>query len=90
MCPAGLGGWKAAVEVRVRASVTLRFEDARTARAVARATEVDNPARGVEQALAGRVVEFNLDPAAPRSLRESLDDWLRCAAAAAESARRAR
>ncbi len=74
--------------VRIAAQVELRFDTARTAAAVALATAVDNPPKGVRQRQAGRVVRFEAAPASPRSLRQTLDDWLRCAAAAAEATHR--
>ena len=71
------------------AQVVLTFDSARTAAAVARSTAVDNPPAGVRQRQAGRIVRFETGPLPPRSVRHTLDDWLRCAAAAAEAARRA-
>ncbi len=76
--------------VRLRATVTLNLPDEKTARAVASATSVDNPRRGLSQRARGRTVELRASAASARSLRETLDDWLRCATAAAEAARRAR
>ncbi len=74
--------------LRITAQVALTFDSARTAAAVAGATAVDNPREGVRQHQEGRTVRFEADPAAPRSLRQTLDDWLRCATVAAEAARR--
>jgi tRNA threonylcarbamoyladenosine modification (KEOPS) complex Pcc1 subunit len=70
--------------------ITLTFRDASTARAVFEATRVDNPARGLTQRVRGNSLELRVAPATSRSLRATLDDWLRCASAAAEAAHRAR
>ena len=76
------------LNLEVAARVELTFDSPRTAAAVARATAVDNPLHGVRQRQVGRIVRFEAAPAPPRSLRQTLDDWLRCATAAAEAARR--
>jgi len=76
--------------MRARAVVSLRFEDEATAKAVALSTAVDNPPAHAAQSTAGRKVTLEAHGPTLPSLRETLDDWLRCAATAAEAARRAR
>jgi hypothetical protein len=76
--------------VRVSARLSLSFEDAQTARAVAAAARLDNPQGGVDQETRGATVTVRVGAASARSVRETLDDWLRCAGAAESSARAAR
>ena len=78
-----------AVKATVRAKAELTFVSAKIAAAVAGATAVDNNGSGLSQSVAGRTLRVELEASTPRSVRASLDDWLRCATAASEAARRA-
>jgi hypothetical protein len=80
----------ARAQVKLDARPTLRLTDLKTARAVDKATGVDNPQSGLRQSVAGARLQLEARPASPASLRATLDDWLRCAAAAAEAARHAK
>lgn len=72
------------------ATVRLRFADAKTASAVARALAVDNPHSYVRQHLEGPTVVARMKGPTLPSLRETLDDYLRCVSAAATTASAAR
>lgn len=66
--------------------MTLTFRDARTCKAVAAALEVDNPKGGMVQKVQGATLVLTAKAASAKSLRETLDDWVRCAAAAEAAA----
>jgi hypothetical protein len=84
-------GWRVLAQLmRARAVVALRFQDAAQARAIARATGIDNPPAYCKQNVEGRVLHFEAEGPSMESLRETLDDWLRCAGAAAQAAARGR
>jgi hypothetical protein len=75
--------------MRARAVLQLRFPSEESARAVARAVAVDNPPHLV-QSRRGAVLHAKATGPSPRSLRETLDDYLRCAVAAEQAAQRGR
>ena len=73
------------------ARVVLAFDRPAEARAVAAALSVDNPHEAVTQKVEGGRVVLEVGEGRASGVRETLDDWLRCAAAAqgAAAARRA-
>jgi tRNA threonylcarbamoyladenosine modification (KEOPS) complex Pcc1 subunit len=76
----------ARAEVKVSARVVLEFGSAAQAKAVGAALAVDNPSTGAAQNVEAKRVLLHVDSGAVGSVRETLDDWLRCAAAAQGSA----
>jgi hypothetical protein len=79
----GQGGQGVArVQVQVSARAVLAFGSAAQARAAGAALAVDNPSGGAGQRVHGRRVLLDVPSGAVTSVRETLDDWLRCAAAA--------
>lgn len=69
-----------------RVTITLRFEDAATAAAVDAATSPDNPASHVRQTRAGHALYFEAWGPSVSSVRESADDFLRCATSGLKAA----
>lgn len=82
----------ARAEVSVSARVVLAFASPAAARAIGAALAVDNPAQAVAQKVVGARVVLEVGEGKANAVRETLDDWLRCAAAAqgAVGARRAK
>ncbi len=76
-------------DVIASARVALTFAGAAEARAIGAALAVDNPGEAVSQKVEGRRVLLEVRAGAVLSLRATLDDWLRCAAAAQALAARA-
>jgi len=76
--------------MRARAVLKLHFPTEAIAEAVERAVAVDNPAHYVRQSRRGAVLEVEVDGPSARSLRATLDDYLRCAATAEQAAQGAR
>jgi len=76
--------------VKAVARLRLRFSSEAVARAVEAALAVDNPASYVRQSRAGLVIEVQVSGPSPRSLRETLEDYLRCAVTAEQAAMSAR
>ena len=72
------------------ARVVLRFSAPATARAVGAALRVDNVGTGLKQGVRGARLTAEAPGASARSLRATLDDWLRCAAAAEPAAHASR
>ena len=71
------------------ARVELRFESEALARAVGAATQVDDPPAYARTAVDGRTVVFEASGPGVASVRESVDDFLRCAIAADAAAKAA-
>jgi hypothetical protein len=74
---------------RADARIELRFETTALARAVAAATEVDDPPAFARTTVKDRTVSFAARGPSLASVRESADDFLRCAIAAAGAAKAA-
>ena len=74
---------------RADARIELQFETKALARAVAAATGIDDPPAFARTTVKGRTVRFEASGPSLASVRESSDDFLRCAIAAMAAARAA-